>query len=334
MDVGRLLIAPNDAPAFRHALLAWYRKHGRDLPWRRTRDAYAILASEFMLQQTQVATVLPYYEKWMRRFPTFAALAAAPESDVLHAWQGLGYYNRARNLHAAAKIIVNAQHDTALGSRLRKAFECRTARRLPGVGRYTANAVATFAFDSSVPVVEANIARVLTRVNNITISINSAAGRHALWSFAEALLPKRGAGRFNSAIMDLGALICTREPKCTACPVKRFCRTRDPRPLPIKTAKPPTKFLTENHGFDFRRGKILLEQSASRWRGMWILPPTCANGHPVHRSRFTFTNHRIEFLVFERALRASPSRRRFSREQLESIAMPSPHRRALEALLP
>jgi A/G-specific adenine glycosylase len=313
---------PQSANSFRRALLAWYRKHGRDLPWRRTRDPYAILVSEFMLQQTQVTTVLPYYDKWMRRFPTFGALASAQESDVLHAWQGLGYYNRARNLHAAARLIVE-KHDSAFP----------LATKLPGVGRYTANAVATFAFDSSVPIVETNIARLLSRVNNITTSIDSAAGRHALWSSAEALLPRRGAGEFNSALMDLGALVCARRPKCSACPVQRFCRTRDPLRLPIKTAKAPITFLTENHAFHFRRGKVLLEQSNGRWRGMWILPRTSASENAIHRSRFTFTNHRIDLVISERALRSSASRRWFARDQLDAIAMPSPHRRALNALL-
>ncbi|MFL6538385.1 MAG: A/G-specific adenine glycosylase [Chthoniobacterales bacterium] len=307
---------------FRRALLAWYGKHGRDLPWRRTRDPYAILVAEFMLQQTQVATVLPYYERWMRRFPTFAALAAASESEVLHAWQGLGYYNRARNLHATAQRIVD-KHDSTFP----------LATKLPGVGRYTANAVATFAFDSSVPIVEANIARVLSRVHNITISIDSAAGRDALWSAAQALLPRTGAGKFNSALMDLGALICTREPKCTVCPVKRFCGTRDPLQLPIKNAKPQTKYLTENYAFDFRGGKVLLEQSSGRWRGMRILPRTNSSGRAIYASRFAFTNHRIDLIVFARTLSPNETRRWFTRDQLDAIAMPSPHRRALNALL-
>src|SRR4029077_15370335 len=135
--------------AFQRALLGWYRERGRDLPWRRTRDPYAILVSEFMLQQTQVGTVLPYYREWLRRFPNFAALARASEAEVLHAWQGLGYYNRARNLHAAAKLVV-----TQSGGFVPR--DPSIIGHLPGLGRYTANAVATFAFDQPVPIVEAN----------------------------------------------------------------------------------------------------------------------------------------------------------------------------------
>src|SRR5439155_16761240 len=139
---------------FRRALTTWYRKHGRDLPWRRTRDPYAILVSEYMLQQTQVTTVLSYYNKWLRRFPDFATLAHASEASVLHAWQGLGYYARARNLLATAGIVVNRY-----GGHV--PYEIARMRELPGIGRYTANAIATFAFDQSVPIVEVNTARVL-----------------------------------------------------------------------------------------------------------------------------------------------------------------------------
>ncbi|MCA1659597.1 MAG: hypothetical protein LC642_03510, partial [Verrucomicrobiaceae bacterium] len=168
MGVGRSTfssINANPAPpaaSFRRALFSWYRKHGRDLPWRHTHDPYAILVSEFMLQQTQVATVIPYYREWMLRFPNFAALAAASENDVLRAWQGLGYYARARNLRATA-ITVMEKHGGSFPRRL------KTIRDLPGIGRYTANAVATFAFDQSVPIVEANIARLLARLFDVQI---------------------------------------------------------------------------------------------------------------------------------------------------------------------
>ena len=142
---------------FRSALNYWYRKNGRDLPWRRTRDPYAVLVSEFMLQQTQVATVMPYYKKWLQRFPNFAALAHASEAEVLHAWQGLGYYARARNLHATAKLVVDRHR-----GRFPRSIE--QIVQLPGVGKYTAHAIATFAFDQSVPIVEANTSRVLSRL--------------------------------------------------------------------------------------------------------------------------------------------------------------------------
>src|ERR1700736_1395020 len=238
---------------FRSAVLAWYRKHGRDLPWRETRDPYAILVSEVMLQQTQVSTVRPYYDRWPRRFPDFAALAAASESDVLHAWQGLGYYRRARNLHASAKLVVSQYHGVL-------PHDSEVIRKLPGLGRYTANAVATFAFDRRAPIVEANITRLLARLFNIKKPVDTAAGRNRLWQVAAELLPTNEPGRFNSALMDLGATICvSRMPKCGLCPVKTFCRARQPELLPIKKPRPRTVRLTESHVFVSHQKKLFFE---------------------------------------------------------------------------
>ncbi len=177
MDVGRFFNRVNSAPSaalFRRSLLNWYRQNARDLPWRRTADPYAILVSEFMLQQTQVATVIPYYDEWLRRFPDFATLAAASENDVLHAWQGLGYYARARYLHAAAQFVMQN-----FGGEL--PADTAKIAQLPGVGRYTAGAIASFAFDLPEPIVDANIARVLARLTNYKIPIDTSAGRAHLW---------------------------------------------------------------------------------------------------------------------------------------------------------
>jgi A/G-specific adenine glycosylase len=316
--------------AFRRSLLSWYRQNRRDLPWRRTNDPYAILVSEFMLQQTQVATVIPYYERWLRRFPTVNALAAASENDVLHAWQGLGYYSRARNLRAAALTIVE-EH----GGRFPTSPD--SIRALSGVGRYTANAVATFAFDQSVPIVEANIARVLTRLFDLQTRIDTSAGRHELWSSASRLLPLKNAREHNSALMELGALICDVRPKCDKCPVSRFCLTTDPTSLPRKKPRTALERRTENHSFILRRGRVLLEQSADRWRGMWILPRLSTaprNGRSLHHSEFPFTHHRITLQVFSSATgRRSTTGRWFSRRELASIPVPSPHRRALRDIL-
>jgi A/G-specific adenine glycosylase len=310
--------------AFRRALLAWYGKHGRDLPWRHTRDPYAILVSEIMLQQTQVATVIPYYNRWLERFPDFRALAAASESEVLHAWQGLGYYARARNFHALAKTVTN--FPTAV----------EEMRRLPGIGRYTANAVATFAFDQSVPVVEANIARLISRLTNLQTPIDSTIGCESLWNSAAALVPERNARQFNSALMDLGATICiARQPKCKICPVRKFCSADDPTTLPRKRARPSLRTMTERHSFAQRRGRVLLEQSTGRWRGMWILPRLpneSKTARALHRSVFPFTHYRITLSV-HRGLSLSTNAHWFSISSLDSIPMPSPHRRALVHLL-
>jgi A/G-specific adenine glycosylase len=324
-------VDPALAPSFRRALVSWYRKNARDLPWRRTTDPYAILVSEFMLQQTQVATVVPYYDQWLRRFRDFASLAAASESDVLHAWQGLGYYSRARNLRAAAIAIVENYGDRFPNSP-------ESIRDLPGVGRYTANAVATFAFDQSVPIVEANIARVLSRLFDVQTPVDTNGGREQLWSHAARLLPRRHAGQHNAALMELGALVCGVRPKCGVCPVKRFCRTKDPCSLPRKKPRPTLQLRTENHSFVLRRGRVLLEQATDRWRGMWILP--CLDVPPlrcnrIHRSAFPFTHHRITLTVYRGTSRknGSSAERWFALHELPSIPLPSPHRRALNAIL-
>jgi A/G-specific adenine glycosylase len=334
LDVGRFFIRVNPAPPaalFRRSLLNWYRKHRRDLPWRRTADPYAILVSEFMLQQTQVATVIPYYRELLRRFPDFATLAASSENDVLHAWQGLGYYTRARNLRATA-IAVMEKHAGIFPRNL------ASIQELPGIGRYTANAIATFSFDQSVPIVEANIARVLSRVFNLQTPIDTSAGREQLWSAAAQLLPPRRAGQHNSAIMELGALVCTARPKCPSCPVRTFCRTTEPTILPRKKARPPLQLRTEHHGFSLRRRRVLLEQSQHRWRGMWILPMLSSAPsarQPLHRSEFPFTHHRITLAVYayESAAKKNQRQQWFSISELRLIPVPSPHRRAINEIL-
>jgi A/G-specific adenine glycosylase len=328
LDVRFQIVTLENVRSFRRSLFRWFRRNGRDLPWRNTRDSYAILVSEFMLQQTQVATVVPYYSKWLRRFPDFTSVAHASQNDVLHAWQGLGYYNRARNLHTAAKI-VHGRHRGILPG------DIAAIRRLPGVGRYIANAVATFAFDQPVPIVEANSSRVLARLFDMRAPIDSAIGREKLWEYAAQLVPKRNAARFNSALIDLGALVCLANmPKCGTCPVKKFCRTKNPEALPIKKSKPRTKRLIERHVFVVSNGRVLLEQSSARWHGMWILPPleTEVFGRPLYRSTFPFTHHRITFVVYHRGTpnRITPTQEWF--ESIDDIAMPSPHRRAAQAL--
>ena len=294
-----------------------------------------------MLQQTQVATVRPYYNEWFCRFPDFSALARASESDVLHAWQGLGYYARARNLHATAKTIVDQY-----GCRFPKSIE--QIRQLPGIGKYTAHAVAAFAFDQSVPIVEANTARVLARIFNLQIPIDKTAGREVLWNRATQLVPKRGAARFNSALVDLGALVCLpRKPRCRICPVRKFCRATNPEILPVRKTRPRTKLLRESHAFVVSRNKILLERSDGRWRRMWILPPlktrTCPerqpNGSaingPIYRSIFPFTHHQVVLNVYRRRPRKTHKLQRWIKiASLGSVPVPSPHRRAITYLLP
>ena len=320
---------------FQRALTNWYSRNGRDLPWRQTRDPYAVVVSEFMLQQTQVATVIPYYHEWLRRFPDFASLVHASENDVLRAWQGLGYYVRARNLHAAASTVVDRYR-----GRFPRSVE--QMQDLPGIGKYTAHAAASFAFDQPLPIVEANTARVLTRLFDFRKPIDSGAGRKTLWRYAARLVPKSNAHVHNSALIDLGALVCVaRKPKCDICPVKKFCSAKNPQLLPVTKSATPTKRLIEKHAFVLRRGKILLEQSSSRWRGMWILPPLKSDcfknssaKHSVYTVLFSFTHHRVTLRVYR--LRscevATNGQRWFPIRSLDSIPIASPHYRALRAL--
>ena len=321
-----------NARQFRRSLQRWFRMRGRDLPWRRTRDPYPILVSEFMLQQTQVATVLPYYERWLTRFPDFATLARAKESSVLHAWQGLGYYARARRLHAVAKFVMQNG-----GGHI--PFQTDRIAQLPGVGRYTAGAVASFAFDRSEPIVEANIARMLARLTNWNGPIDAAAGQAHLWRTAQSLLPAKNARDHNLALMDLGAMVCRpRLPHCDECPVRRCCHAVDPASLPRKKPRPATICPTEQHGFTRERNRVLLEQSHDRWQGMWILPrlTKTQRSRPLLELVFPFTHHRVTLAVFARS---APKTMRgnqqwFPLPGLDNLPVPSPHRRALNQLLP
>jgi len=209
---------PHTIQRLRRLLLSWYARAGRDLPWRRTRDPYQVLVSEMMLQQTQVSRVVEYYPRFLARFPSLGVLAEARPRAVREAWEGLGYYARARNLHRLAKRVVRGP-----GATLPR--DPGELVKLPGVGRYTAGAVACFAYEQAVPAVDTNVARVIERLFRGP-EARGAAGKRAVWEVATALVPRDGkrAWRFNQAIMELGALICTaRKPRCGECPLSSAC---------------------------------------------------------------------------------------------------------------
>ncbi|MDQ3621454.1 MAG: A/G-specific adenine glycosylase [Verrucomicrobiota bacterium] len=328
-----LLTGARARQRFRTKLHAWFQQCGRDLPWRRTRDPYAIMVSEFMLQQTQVATVIPYFERWLARFPAFTALAAAREDEVLALWQGLGYYSRARNLHRAAQQVV-AEHGGALPA------DPALIARLPGVGPYTAGAIASFAFDLPVATVDGNIARVLARLLNLREPIDSSPALELLWRAAELLLPPHGGGLHTSSLMELGALLCTPgTPRCLLCPVREFCAADDPESLPLKKPRRKTLELREECAWVIDRDRILLErQTGSRWRGLWKLPlldTRPAGAESLVQLAYPFTHHRVILTVFAGPVPATigPAQEWFSRAELEAIAIPAPHRRALLSLL-
>lgn len=216
-------------------LLSWWDANRADLPWRRTNDPYAIWIAEVMLQQTQIAAVIPYYERWLTRFPTVEALAAAPLGDVLKQWEGLGYYSRTRHLHAAAQRIV-ADH----GGRLPDTLE--GLLRLPGVGRYTAGAVASIAFGVRAPVLDGNVVRVLSRLFDVAEDVTRPETRARLWALAEGLVPAERPGDYNQALMELGQVICVpQRPRCLLCPLRDDCLARQRGTQLERPVRPPRR---------------------------------------------------------------------------------------------
>jgi len=248
-------------PDFRKKLLGWYDVHARDLPWRESCDPYRVWVSEVMLQQTRVAAVIEHYHEFLRRFPTVQKLASAREASVLAAWSGLGYYRRARMLHAAAKVVAREHRGTFPET----ADEWRT---LPGVGRYTAAAIASIAFGEAVAVVDGNVERVLQRI------VGTAISGEQIWQQAESLLDRNRPGDFNQAMMELGATVCTpRAPACLTCPVVELCATRGEMPGAPKAARQKKREI--HYALDLREGKVFLVQRARDARlmaGMWELP--------------------------------------------------------------
>jgi A/G-specific adenine glycosylase len=252
-------------------LLAWFAKHARDLPWRRTRDLYAIWLSEIMLQQTQVATVIPYWERFLAQFPDVESLAAAEEREVLRLWEGLGYYRRARQLHAAARKIVE-EHGGEFPT------EHDAVRGLPGIGRYTAGAILSIGLDQRLPILEANSIRVLSRLTAFEGDPASTAGRKYLWSVAEQILPAKQCGAFNQALMELGSEICKpQNPACDRCPVAALCQARQRQlveQIPRSGKRTNYEDITEVAVIVRERGRVLVRhcQPGERWAGLWDFP--------------------------------------------------------------
>ena len=357
----------NSLRDFRHRLRRWYRANRRDLPWRvpptagasEKPDPYRVLVSEAMLQQTQVATVVPYFGRFLAQFPSLAALAAADEQAVLRAWQGLGYYARARNLQAAARRIV-AEFGGVVPS------DPAVLLTIPGVGRYTAGAVASLAYDRRAPILDGNVARVLCRIDKVESDPRDKPTTALLWARAEAVLPRTGAGEFNSALMELGATVCTpRNPQCLACPVRAHCEAataglQDRIPPPRKAKPTP---LERRWTIAVRDGqcRYLIEQRPprGRWAGMWqflTLPADDAAAAPelgavkaatglavgplarVGLVAHALTHRRYEFDVFTASLRdngvADVAPRRWATlGDLGQYPLPRPHLKIVELLV-
>jgi len=325
---------------FREALAAWFSRGGKDYPWRRTREPYAILISEVMLQQTQIATVLGrgFYTRFLASFPDLAALAGAEDERLLKAWEGLGYYRRVRMLRETARAVI-AEHGGEF-PREREAL-----MKLPGVGRYTAGALRSFAFDLPAAVVDGNVARVLSRVMDFSAAVDDAAGQKQLWEWAEALADPQRPRIYNSALMELGQTLCRPGlPDCLACPVAGFCKTRIPESLPVKRLKIAVTAVDE-HALWLRNseGRILLHREAGKRReGLWKLPTRAAaeiSELPLLAEQcYSITRYRVRLRVHDGARLTSPLQPSCDElwqapEEVLALPMPSPFRRVIEGLL-
>ncbi len=260
-----------ELPSVHKKLIPWFQKHKRSLPWRKTKDPYRIWLSEIMLQQTQVKTVIPYYQRWLKHFPNLTSLAQAQLPKVLKLWEGLGYYRRARHMHEAAKIILE-QYGGKFPA------DPESLHKLPGIGRYTQGAILSIAFDIPVPLVDGNVARVLSRLFAIPEPIDSREGEKRLWELAKKLVPKKNPGDFNQALMELGATVCLpNDPWCDRCPVSNFCsafRQGDQEDYPKKIKKNESKKVRAVCGLVHSDGKLLITQRPSQglWAGLWEFP--------------------------------------------------------------
>ena len=349
--------------AIGRALLAWYGEHKRDLPWRKSLDPYAVWVSEMMLQQTQVATVIPYFERWMQRFPDVAALARAEEGDVLHAWQGLGYYSRARNLRRAAGAMVE-RHAGRVPEQIAE------LRALPGIGPYSAGAIASIAYGHAEPLVDGNVVRVLARLFARRGDPNKAPLKTDLWDIARALVPKEAPGDFNQALMELGATVCTpRGARCDRCPLAAQCAARAQGLVDILPELPAREKPTQVHmvaGVVSRAGRVLvtkLPADAPRWAGMWLFPNTevasretpeaavqraivssvglrgkptgivCVVRHTVTRFRITLDAYRASCSSGAPEARSVADFAWKKPSELPALAMPKAHRSIAEHLL-
>jgi len=330
---------PASRRAWRSRLLQWFEAEGRDHPWRRTRDPHAILVSEVMLQQTRITTVLErrYYQRFLQAFPDVASLAAAADAPLLKAWEGLGYYRRARMLRDTARAVME-HHGGCFPE------EVEALMRLPGVGRYTAGALRAFAFEKPAVVVDGNVSRVLARVMDCRSEVDSSEGIRWAWDLAGLLACEVRPREYHSALMELGQRFCTpKSPDCLNCPVAEFCATRSPQELPRKRASQPVTEL-EEHAIWLRdgRGRLLMHcESGPRRTGLWKLPlrePGEVSDLPVlTEHHYTITRYRVHLKVHDAALVAvsapRPGEKWMAGKDLDSLALAAPFRKVVERLL-
>ena len=325
---------------FRAALARWFGRHGKDYPWRRTREPYAILVAEVMLQQTQIATVLGkgYFTRFLASFPDLASLAAADDAALLKAWEGLGYYRRVRMLRETARAVLT-QHGGLFPA------EEHALRRLPGVGPYTAGAVRAFAFELPAVLVDGNVARVLARLLDFSDPVDTTAGIRQLWGWAGQLADPRRPRIYHAALMELGQVVCRAGvPACGQCPVARFCATGVPERLPVKGRKIPITRVDE-HALWMRDGEgclLLHHQGGQRRTGLWQLPVREAMDvmHlPVLADEiYAITRYQVHLRVHDasfpgHSLQPAEGESWWPPDEVGSLAMAAPFRRVVEQLL-
>jgi len=342
---------------FRGRLLRWYHRSARKLPWREIQDPYKIWISEIMLQQTQVQTVIPYYKKWVKRFPTVQSLAKARLSEILKYWAGLGYYRRAQMLHQTAKLFCK-KHDGKIPRSVDK------LSRLPGIGPYTAGAITSIAFGEQAAILDGNVKRILTRIFAISHDIQTPRTLDRLWKLSAELVPKRNPGDFNQAMMELGAMICLSDaPLCRQCPVALFCKAHKlnretdfpfrRNRIPVKKVRQVALVLHNN------RNEVLIKRQPDngRWGGLWAFPfgdnrkeitDELKLGNPSLKQlmtlRFGFTKYQVQLKVYENQTPETSKRNskphRLTNSQLRwvkpnrlrNFAFPSPHGKIVDKI--
>ncbi|PAW72701.1 MAG: hypothetical protein B9S38_05035 [Verrucomicrobiia bacterium Tous-C4TDCM] len=329
----------DEREAFRSALGAWFKKNGKDYPWRRTSDPYAVLVSEVMLQQTQIATVLGrgFYTRFLERFPDVVTLAGAEDDVLLKAWEGLGYYRRARMLRESAKAVI-ARHGGEFPA------DPAALLALPGIGRYTVGALLSFAFDKPAPLVDGNVARVLARLFDRADPVDSGPMLKWLWSTAEELLDPDHPRIYNSALMELGQTHCRPGvPDCLSCPVAAFCMAKEPSLLPVKAKRQAIEEIDEHAIYAIHDGKVLLSrQGRGRREGMWRLPvrdKSALSGLKLlHRRKYGITRYRVTLHVHaghpgHPAVMAAGGDEWIDLEAVDLLVIPPADRAALTAVL-
>ena len=266
-------LTPAEREDFAAKLLAWFAKAMRPLPWRETYDPYSVWVSEIMLQQTQMERGVRYFNDWMRTFPDIASVAGASEENVMRAWEGLGYYSRARNLHAAAKRVMD-EHGGVFPDTL------EAIRALPGVGEYTAGAIASIAFNQPVPAVDANVTRIFARICDIDVPVTSSGVKEFITGAVASLMPEDSPRLFIQALMELGALVCGKNPDCGVCPLEEYCEARrlgSVAERPKKKAKTVYTSLEMSTGVVLRNGEVFIQKRPPYgvWAGLWEFPGGC-----------------------------------------------------------